>query len=248
MKKSVVCISILFVLLFVLTGCSNDENTMDKSIEQNTIYEVENENTNEKDTNKIKMPESSETYENGDWTFESLTNHFKELGFTTIEGIPCDPNSDKFEKNIFQVEICTGLFNEDPWEKDNEFNKDDKIKIYYNEFPMLTVDNCEELKNILNGTVTSYEEFIELYDGRYVGFEAVVSEHIIYMGDTEHIIEVKGENSDGVIIRIGNRTWGHHIDETVEIGDKVVVKGKFDKSWTEYFKTLYVETFDLRRP
>lgn len=209
---------------------------------------IEKENNNENDNGKIKMLESSESYEKGDWTLETLTEHFKTLGFTNIKSVPCDPDDDKFERNIFQLVIKKGWFNTSSWEKDEELDKNNEITIYYNESPMLTIENCEDLKKVLDGTTNSVYDFIEKYDGQYVTFEAVVCEHLTYWGETEHIINVKGENSNGIAIRIGNRTWGHHIDETVEIGDKVIVKGKFDKSQTEYYKTLYVETLDMRRP
>lgn len=201
---------------------------------------------------KIEMPNSSVSYEGDQWTLESLTEHFKELGFTSFENIPCDPDEDNYRSNIFVIEICTGWFSEDPWEAGEKFNSDDTIKIYYNEFPMLTINNCPDLVTMLTSDEMNYMTFANKYDGRYVEFDGYVCSHTTYNAGIDHIINVAGGDyseggAHGHIIRIGDRTWGNSINESVEEGDSVTVSGKIDASWCEYYKMLYVETLSLSR-
>ncbi|MBE7021272.1 MAG: hypothetical protein E7411_07585 [Ruminococcaceae bacterium] len=195
---------------------------------------------------KIKMPNSTEYYIGSEWTIESLTGHLKELGFTNIRSVPCEPDDDNYEINIREMYIQTGMFSTDPWEAGEEYKPDAEISIYYNEIPLLTIDNCPDLKTALYSTDIDYMTFANKYDGRYVEFDAYVYDHITYMGDTSHIIDVAGgdgssEGAPGLIVRIGDRTWGSDIDESVEKGDLVKVSGRIDASQCEYYKHLYVE-------
>jgi len=225
---------------------------------------VENEDDNKAETankGKIVMPYSSADYCGEDWTLEELTEHLKELGFTNIVATPCDPDDDNYKINIRELYIETGLFSTDPWEAGEEYKADAEISIYYNEFPLLTVENCPDLVTVLTSKEMSYMSFANSYDGRYVEFDAYVTSHITYDGGTSHIIDVTGGNYDGtkdlehydesyydgLIIRIGDRTWGNSINESVEPGDNVKVSGRIDASWCEYYKTLYVETMSLER-
>ena len=103
--------------------------------------------------------------------------------------------------------------------------------------------------------------FCEKYDGQYVEFNAYVTTHSEYNGGTSHIIDVTGgdygsnkevghyddEYYEGLIIRVGDRNWNNDIDNSVEEGDNVLVSGKIDASWAEYFKCLYVETLILQK-
>ena len=137
----------------------------------------------------------------------------------------------------------------------------DEITIYYNEFPLLNIENCSELVTILKSKDMDYMSFANKYDGRYVEFEAYVTSHTTYDGGTSHIINVTGGDYDGtselghydeeyyngLVIRIGDRTMGNSIDESVEEGQNVTVSGKIDASWCEYYKQLYVECQSLSK-
>lgn len=225
---------------------SKKDNKEDTTSGAKTETTKDKEATNNNET--IKMPHSSDYYIGSEWTNDTLTEHFKELGFTTIESIACDPDDDKFQNNIFELYVCSGwLSSTNTWQEGEEFEPDTKIKIYYNEIPMLTVDNCEDLNTILTSTDISYSSFCKRYDERYVEFEAVVTEHLTYDAGTSHIIDVKGIGKKGLEIRIGDRTLENSIDESVEIGDTVLVRGKISNRWAKYYKELYVETSLLKK-
>jgi len=210
---------------------------------------------------KIKMPYSATDYYSEEWTLESLTEHFAALGFTNISTVACDPNEDNYRQNIFVLTIRSSLFSDDPWEAGEEFDVDDEITVYYNEFPLLTVDNCPDLVTVLTSKDMSYWSFATKYDGYYVEFDAYVTTHSTYDGGTSHIINVTGgdydgnstvgsydpSSYDGIIIRIGDRTHGNDIALGVDEGDNVHVIGIIDESWSEYFKELYVESLYLGR-
>ncbi len=200
----------------------------------------------------IVMPNASESYLGEDWTLETLTKHFQELGFTSFENVACEPNDDDYRDNIFALEICSGLFSENPWEAGDSFSANDTIKIYYNEAPLLTVESCPDLEIALFSDEIDYLDFAAEYDGRYIEIDAYVIEHTIYMSGSEHIINVAGgidesENGAvGLLIRIGDRTLFPNIDKDVCEGDFVTVRGRIDLSQSEYFKMLYVECLYLR--
>lgn len=209
-------------------------------------------NEKEISISKIEMPNSSVHYKGNQWTLDSLTEHFRELGFTSFESIPCDPDVDNYRNNIFVVEIRTGWFSEDPWEAGEKFNADDTIKIYYNEFPLLTIENCPDLLTMLTSDKMNYTTFAKKYDGRYVEFDAYIDSHITYNAGIDHIIDVVGiydvDNKTSVSeIRIGDIKWGDRINKNVKEGDPVKVSGKIDASWSKYYKKLYVETVTLSR-
>ena len=46
---------------------------------------------------------------------------------------------------------------------------------------------------------------------------------------------------------IGDRTLGAKIDESVERGDLVLIKGRVDAEWTKYYNCLYIETESLSK-
>ena len=119
---------------------------------------------------------------------------------------------------------------------------------------MLTVESCSDIATILTSKDIDYLAFAEKYDGKYVEIDGYVITHSTYDGGTSHIIEVVGGDYidgsevgylgdyDGLIIRIGNRTHGNMINEFVEVGDNVKIKGRVDLSWSEFHKNLYIET------
>ena len=210
---------------------------------------------------KIIMPNSAKYYIGSEWTIETITEHFEALGSQNIRAIPCEPNDDNYKTNIREIYIETGLFSTDPWEAGEAFAPDAEISIYYNEFPVLTAANCPDLATVLSSKDMNYLTFCKKYDGRYVEFDAYVVGHNTYNGGVEHIIDGTGgdydgqtevdasdeSTFDGLIIRIGDRTFGSEINKGVDVGDHVFVSGRIDKGWAEYFKCLYVETMELSR-
>ena len=188
-----------------------------------------------------------------------VAEKFEEMGFTNIDAIPCEPNDDNYESNIFELYIRTGWFSTEPWEAGDEFESDAEISIYYNEFPVLTIENCPDLATVLTSQDMSYTAFAEKYDGRYVKFNGYVTYHITYNAGIDHIIMVTGGDYDGSLelghiddgyykglnIYIGNRTMNSSINKSVEEGDPVIISGMVDADWSEYYENLYVETLCL---
>ncbi|MBR5296803.1 MAG: hypothetical protein IKU29_02910 [Parabacteroides sp.] len=225
--------------------------------QQQQVAETETEFASE----NIVIPYSTSDYIGSEWTIETITAHFKELGFTNICAEPRKPDDDDYKMNIFRMSISTGKKDVKEWNAGDSFAPDAEITIYYNEFPILTIDNCEDLASILTSKDMDYMEFCNQYDGRYVEFEAYVLEHIIYDGGTSHIIDVAGgdyngqteissykpETYSGHCIRVGDYIGYDSIDTSVEIGDHVTVSGRISARWAEYYKHVYVETLDMSR-
>lgn len=217
---------------------------------------VEDTEKTEKESNKIVMPNSTADYIGSEWTIEMITEHFSELGFTNIHAEPCEPNEDNYESHIFDMVIESGWFSSGPWEAGDEFDPDAAIYVYYNEFPLLTIENCPDLVTILTSKDMDYMTFCNKYDGRYVEFDAYVIGHI----EIEHIIMVSGgdydgqtevkyyspSTYDGLEIYIGDR-WGSSIDQSVKVGDHVTVSGRVEARWAEHFECVYVNTKYLGR-
>lgn len=222
------------------------------------ITEITTEETN-KAPNEIEMNFDDTYFENRNWELNETINYFEELGFTNIEttAIP-DFFSDSI---VIDVEIDTGLFDSDGFKAGDEFDPDDVVKIrYYSTDTLLTIDNCPDLATILTSKDMDYMTFANKYDGQYVKFEAYVTYNLNYFGDSNHIIYVTGgdydgrelehfdaEYYDGLIIRIGDRTWDNDIDKSVAEGQNVTVIGIIDASWCEYYKQLYVECLHLNK-
>lgn len=248
-------------IIDVLTGGEVGDaipSTLDETDEKIKSELAPNKDKESEETSgKIVMPYSTEDYIGSEWTIETITEHFEELGFTNIRAVPYDPDDDNYKINIREMVIETGWFSTDPWEVGDEFNPDAEISIYYNEFPLLTIENCTDLITVLTSKEMDYMIFCNKYDGRYVEFDAYIVSHITYDGGTSHIIDLAGGDYDGQTelpssiaghyVRIGDRTWENSIDKDVEVGDHVIVSGRIDASWADYFKCLYVETMDLRR-
>lgn len=248
------------VVIYYHTFSDNGSDTSESEDTDNPT--TESPTTGEKPvTTSIVMPYGSDDYCSEEWTLESLVAHLTDHGFTNITTVACDPDDDRYKLNIFEIYIATGLFSDDPWVAGETHKSDAEISIYYNEAPLLTIENCPDLVTVLTSKDMSYLTFANEYDGRYVEFDAYVSYHDTYDGGTSHIISVLGGNYDGVSeigspdssvyssvsIRIGDRTWGNDINTSVELGDAVRVSGKIDESWSEYYNELYVETLTLSR-
>ena len=121
-----------------------------------------------------------------------------------------------------------------------------------NESTILTIDNCPELEAVLFSKEASGEDFAIKYDGAYVEFEACIFKNEKSSITLDRSITVTGEfdaegEASGWVIKIGNRTWGANIDESVEKGDVVLIKGRVDAEWTVYYNCLYSEADSLSR-
>lgn len=254
-KIALLFLAILMVLYLIACGSDADSTNETSSNITSPGSENTKSKTVETSSGKIVMPNSTADYIGSEWTIETITEHFKELGFNNIRAVPCEPNDDNYENNIQEMTIETGLFSDDPWEVGDEFAADAEITIYYNEFPVLTIDNCPDLLKVLSSKKISYMSFAEEYDERYVKFEAFVTNHF------NGIIDVTGGDYDGsrepghfdeeyyngLIIRIGDRSWDNNLDKSVKEGQNVTVSGKIDASWSKYYKQLYVEGLSLTK-
>ena len=116
----------------------------------------------------------------------------------------------------------------------------------------LTVENCPDLEAILFSKEASADDFAIKYDGCYVEFEACIYKNEKSSSTLDRTITVTGEISaegetSGWVIKIGDRTLQPDIDDSVVKGDLVLVKGKVDADWTDYYNCLYIETTSLRK-
>ena len=88
-KKDILFFVISVLIVLCLTACESDtDNTGETSI---SITE-ENRETAEKEvtenpSDKIVMPNGTSDYIGSEWTIETLTEHFKELGFENIRTV-----------------------------------------------------------------------------------------------------------------------------------------------------------------
>ena len=263
-KKHVLAFITVFLIILCLASCESD--TDDTTSVDNKVTDENSKTAKNKEkktsSDKIVMPNSTSDYIGSEWTIKKIKKHFKKLGFNNIHAVPCEPDDDNYKINIREINIETGLFGDtDSWEAGDEFSEDAEITIYYNEFPLLTVENCPDLVTVLTSKDMDYMSFADKYDGRYVEFDAYVINHIISFGGTSHIIDVTGGDYDGtselgyygkdycngLLIRIGDRTFDHSIDKSVEEGQNVIVSGEIDASWSKYFKELYVECRSLNK-
>ena len=92
------------------------------------------------------------------------------------------------------------------------------------ESSVLTVDNCPDLEAVLYSKEASGKDFAKKYDGCRVRFEATV------FGINDAVSGVYA-----------------NIDESVEMGDLVIIEGVVDESWTDYYNCLYIETESLSK-
>lgn len=248
MKKNYLIITLLIISVCIMTSCSTKMAVSAKSISAKSKT-TKKKKKEKKKKNKITMPYSSEDYVGDKWDVETLTKHFKDLGFKNIETSGFEPDEDDFRNNIFSVSIRPGIFFEKQWEKGDTFKAKNTITILYNNKPLLKKKNCPDLKTILTSKDMDYLDFAEKYDGHYVKFKG----HVVYcIPDAygiDQIIDVKGgdKSKKGLKIRIGDIRWHDNIDNDFKKGDKVTVIGVVDLSYSEYYRHLYVETFKLKK-
>ena len=213
-------------IINVLTGSADNVKPLTDIVEKEdevvSSSETKVDDATNHPTEKIVMSQGASDYIGADWTIDSLTEHFKGMGFTNISTIPCEPEDDDYEKNIFELYIETGWFSSDPWEAGDKFEPNAEIRIYYNESPLLTIENCDDLATVLTSQDMSYSTFAEKYDGQYVKFDGYVTYHTNNAG-IGHIIQVTGGDYDG-LVELGhsdddgyydglNIYWGSHNGE-----------------------------------
>lgn len=194
------------------------------------------------------MPYGSEEYCSMDWTLESIEEHFRSLGFNSFEENPVKPEDDDYDRNIYELYVKNGWFSADPWEAGEQLDPDDTIVIYYNEQPVLTVDSCPDLAQMIE-RADDYLGFAEEYDGKYVAFDAYVSYQLTTFAN-DYIIMVSGEDyeenqSHDWTIYIGDRSWDSVVQGATPVGTKVHVEGRIDLDYSEYYDQLYVEGMKL---
>ena len=147
MKRKIVSLYIILTCC-IMIACGGSAANSDEMIHETEIVRTE----------RITMPNTSDFYEGTEWDVESLVKHFKELGFINIKTVAQSAN--KSHNIILSVSIKKG-FSEEEWMAGEEFKHDREITIRYNDSPVLTVDNCHELKNVLYGPLDFAESIKE---------------------------------------------------------------------------------------
>lgn len=141
---------------------------------------------------------------------------------------------------------------EDTNKSDSPKEVNDKSQFEENNSSILTIDTCPDLEAVLFSKEASGEEFASKYDGASVEFNACIYKNEKSSITLDRSITVTGEfneagEASGWVIKIGNRTWGANIDESVEKGDLVLVRGTVSAEWTQYYNCLYIEADSLTR-
>ncbi len=232
--RKILLLALIIVSLGVV-GCSDEIEATEREEIEKEYIEEDTEDT-EASEGKIEMPYGRDEYLGSKWTQEELVKHFEDLGFTSIEVSGSKPDLRNYDQNIFELYVEKGLFStSESWEAGEFLNADDTIKIYYNEWPIITVDNNEDLKNVLT-SVDIAKDFAYKYDGHYIKVDGYVFHHLTYWGDTSHIIEVRlGDKpaEEDVCGIEANKAFSLRkpgdFDQEVEEGDKVTVIGKVNK-------------------
>lgn len=151
MKKKLIALTLaLSFLMLICSGCSTDAT----------------------------MPYSSAEYENGDWTFDELIEHFKELGFTDFDTYEFT-TYDESEAKINRVAI-----NDESFEKGDQFTPliDEVLISATTLIPTLRTDNCNELKELVQMGKDSPEEiekwdsFMNSHIGEYLMFDGSITD------------------------------------------------------------------------
>lgn len=115
---------------------------------------------------------------------------------------------------------------------------------------VLTVENSNELRELLTTKNGDYEAFAKKHDDEIVQFEGYVARRIDSSGDTDHITIVAYElDEDGR--SLGSEVWMHktiftdRMNQTMEEGAKCFVKGSVSERWTEYYGMLTLDVIEL---
>lgn len=198
----------------------------------------------------VVMERGSEEYRTNCWTVDSLSEHFRNLGFENIETMERSGSETNYYE-IRGVYYADGLFGvgDESWNAGDSLDTGKTIRIYYAEDPLLTLENCPELAGILAGS-ESYSYVAGRYDGRYVSFDAYVSYFIPGSYCNDVIINVSNEDyeyneSHGNTIRIGMRANESDLELGNEVGTKVHVEGRISDRWSSYYQQFYIDGLKL---
>lgn len=220
-------ICFIFISTFSIVGCDLDDESTSSS---NLI--------------KISMPYDDDYYETYSGTLEELVKELEDLGFTNIKTEECSYSG-------YEPDLVKDITIEGEWfgfEKGDVFKSNKEVKIeYYTECLNLTIDNCEDLKNILTNESANYLEFLEEYDGKYVEFDGCVTYYSTYLGGTSHIVYVNGGDYDannlkGLHIKVNiDVVFDDYVIDEVEVGQNIKLIGKVSEYSGEYYKMVYLD-------
>ena len=160
MKKLLLFIILVAFVISVLSGCFPSE---------------------------IEMPYGSDDYKNGEWTAESLIEHFKELGFSNFETFFIE-TYDEDEVKIYRVAVenSAGSVQDEEYKdftKGEKLNTWDTIYISANTLiPSLTLQNCSDFADVVQLGEEATEKnsqldsFMQAHGGEYIKIDGVVTE------------------------------------------------------------------------
>ncbi len=228
MEKTLCVLIALLVLLVAGVGCEGGNYESISTVE-------------------IAMPYENEYYEKEEWTVEDLSKEFESLGFTNVVAVKLVDSSDYVYGVVSSVRIDGQMLG---WEKGDVFRSTDEVEIFYHApTPTLTIDNCPELADILNGNTTSWRSFASDHDGEFIEFDGCVIERIDDDAVFSHpIINACGgdysENMDKQQIRLSYDLayleLGDHVIYGI-VGENYKIIGKIDFSDSKYFNILTIE-------
>ncbi len=236
--RRMITVAVLAFVCISMIACSKTDSS------DNESHEIQN----------VKMEKSSEDYLKEQWNSDDLVKHFEEMGFTDVvaEGFAPsnDDNIDDYKRTIFDISIKNKKKAINEWNAGDEFPSDSHVSISYNNRPPLTVENCEEMQQILwADDIIKYDDFVEMYDGYAVEFDAQVTLKTNTGAGTYFTVRGMNEAGDvvGMNIRIGDRIWNNDIDKSAEEGDIVHVFGLVDKDQSYWFKFINVQAFEMKK-
>lgn len=176
MKNKFLALSIVLMLIIVLAGCSNDVSSVSD--------------------NKINMPSSSKKFEGVN--YQEVVTQLKDAGFTNIETEVLSDLVTGWTTRDGEVEKVS-VDGDDLFSTDDKFPIDANIVVTYHTFPddssnekrepeqskepveepiikdeTLTIDNCEELKSVLqleDPADPSVKEFADKFKGQTIEFD-----------------------------------------------------------------------------
>lgn len=129
------------------------------------------------------MPCSSEEYESGDWTVDSLVEHFKSIGFRNIK-TNVKNTIYREKEGIEKVEI--EIYPSDSWfteyrriAKGDTYETHREIYIEATIFvSTITIDNNEEFANVVSANkdnaYDALKQFLNNHEGEYIEFDATI--------------------------------------------------------------------------
>ena len=187
------------------------------------------------DAFEITMPYASYQYENGAWTIEQLVAHLKELGFTDIKTEEYTPTGYE-DDEIYRLVIDNSRFG---FDINETFSSNADVKIgYYVLEPNLTTITCKELDTLFSTSPENMDkaqilsDFAEKYEGKYLEFDATITEAFSDVEDTQYFISLSAgdyASDKNVLFWINGSSFNglgitdDYFDKYVKVGEKVHV-------------------------